>query len=92
MTPDQRTRRIVHNAATHALNSHNQRVPLTTRIAITEAVLAALAEHGLLIADRDDLTETVKDAAAFDQLYLGGDDATGARLNRLRAALHQDTP
>ncbi|WP_436759361.1 hypothetical protein [Streptosporangium sp. V21-05] len=50
MTPEQRTRAIVHNAADRALSASGHWIPLTGRIAITETVLAALTEHGLAVA------------------------------------------
>ena len=49
MTPEQRTRAIVHNAADRALSSRGHWVPLSVRVAITDSVLAALAEQGYAI-------------------------------------------
>ncbi|MER7126657.1 hypothetical protein [Micrococcus luteus] len=56
------------------------------------ALLKILAAHGLAVVNRNDLAETFGDAAVFNRLYLGGDDATTARLDRLGAVLRRDTP
>lgn len=58
MTPEQRTRAIVHNAADRALSSRGYWVPLGVRAAIAATVLDALAEHGLVIVHGDDLRAT----------------------------------
>lgn len=55
MTPEQRTRAIVHNAADRALSSRGHWVPLSVRVAIAETVLAALAEQGMVIVPAEDL-------------------------------------
>ncbi|MEV7013331.1 hypothetical protein [Streptosporangium sp. NPDC051022] len=51
--------------------------------------LGALAEHGLVVVNRDDLAHTVEDADAYDKEYRGelGPPSEQDRLDRLRAAL-----
>ncbi|MFI6510077.1 hypothetical protein ACIBCT_20930 [Streptosporangium sp. NPDC050855] len=68
MTPEQRTRAIVHNAASRALSASGHWIPLSGRSAITEAVLTELTEHGKAIVDVSDLVAAITTLAAADDI------------------------
>ncbi|WP_326828704.1 hypothetical protein OIE13_22570 [Streptosporangium sp. NBC_01810] len=85
MTPEQRARAIAFNAVGPALRTVGLWAKLTSRQTIADRVLAALAEHGLVVVARADL-----------DAYVNRDGTNLLRevdgLNALLAALGTEKP
>jgi uncharacterized membrane protein len=82
VTPEQRTRAVVFNAAAQALSINGHWVRLGIRQAIADEVLAALDGAGLVVVSAEDLAAVIRDRYSVE-----GHQAAV----RLRAALPERT-